>query len=124
MTLAWFLEKEATPEILAAHERVDSEGAVVPQIWHFEVRNSLVSNERRGRMTDAQTPRVIAALDELPITTDTQPDLDVTMTLARVHRLTFYDALYLELARRRQATLLSLDTALLSAASAEGLPLS
>ena len=120
MTLAWFLEKEATPEILAAHERVDSEGAVVPQIWHFEVRNSLVSNERRGRMTDTQTPRVIAALDELPITTDSQPDLDVTMTLARAHALTFYDALYLELAQRRQATLLSLDHELLRAAEAEG----
>ena len=42
------------------------------------------------------------------------------MTLARAHGLTFYDALYLELAQREQATLLSLDKELLRAAAAEG----
>ena len=66
----------------------------------------------------------MAALDELSIVIDAQPDLDAAMTLARAHGLTFYDALYLELAQRRQATLLSLDYELRRAAEAEGVPTS
>ncbi|MCY4475638.1 MAG: type II toxin-antitoxin system VapC family toxin [Chloroflexi bacterium] len=42
------------------------------------------------------------------------------MQLARTHRLTFYDALYLELAVRRSAQLATLDRNLAAAASNEG----
>ena len=45
------------------------------------------------------------------------------MDLAQTHRLTVYDALYLELATRRRAPLLTLDRKLASAAAAaEGVP--
>ncbi len=56
------------------------------------------------------------------MTADFSPDQWTTLTLARTHRLTFYDALYLELAQRRQATLATLDNALLRAADTEGVP--
>ncbi|MBN8925690.1 MAG: type II toxin-antitoxin system VapC family toxin [Rhodospirillales bacterium] len=45
------------------------------------------------------------------------------LSLARQHRLTVYDAAYLELAQREGLTLATLDTALRQAASAVGVPL-
>ena len=60
-------------------------------------------------------------LSTLPIHTDQQPDYDAAMQFARTHNLTFYDALYLELAIRRDAQLATLDSALSQAAAAEGL---
>ena len=46
-----------------------------------------------------------------------------TLALARSHRLTSYDAAYLELALRRSLPLASRDQALQAAARAEGVPL-
>ena len=84
------------------------------------MRNAVISNERRGRISSDQAAQTAAALNGLPVTTDDSPDLDAAMTLARAHGLTFYDALYLELTLRRGAVLVSLDAALLRAAQREG----
>ena len=43
--------------------------------------------------------------------------------MARVHRLSFYDAVYLELAKRESAELATLDSTLENAALAEGVRL-
>ena len=51
------------------------------------------------------------------------PDDDALMTLARVRRLTVYDAAYLELAKREALPLATLDRALEKAAVAEGVAL-
>ena len=59
-------------------------------------------------------------MEALLIAIDESPDFDVAMTLARARSLTFYDALYLELALRRQAILVSLDADLLRAAQEAG----
>ena len=62
-------------------------------------------------------------LGALPIRLDHQADDGVLMALARTHRLTAYDAAYLELARRANLPLATLDIALARAASAEGVSL-
>ena len=54
--------------------------------------------------------------------TDTTPNLDTAFNLARKHLLSFYDALYLEMAVRHQIPLATLDSALDRAAASEGLP--
>jgi len=51
-----------------------------------------------------------------------QPSRYPNKTTARRRRLTFYDAIYLELAKHAGATLATLDRALLQAASAERVP--
>ena len=61
------------------------------------------------------------ALAELPIQTDGDPNFRAAMDLARKHGITFYDALYLELALRMTAELATLDNALARAAANEGL---
>ena len=51
------------------------------------------------------------------------PDEAAVMTLSRRHRLTVYDAAYLELAMREALPLATLDMALVRAARAETVPL-
>ena len=62
-------------------------------------------------------------LARLPIRLKALPDDDALMTLARKHRLTVYDAAYLELAKREALPLATLDRALEKAAIAEGVAL-
>ena len=124
LATAWLLEDEDLPDAFVPFGTVAQRGALVPQLWHFEIRNALLSAERRGRIEPDQMTERLADLQTLPIRTDHEPDFDVAMTLARNHNLTFYDALYLELAIRRNARLATLDSALARAASKEDLLLS
>ena len=62
------------------------------------------------------------AVQDLPIRTDTEPDLSIAFALAERHGLSFYDAIYLELAKRHAAPIATLDKALDQAATGEGLP--
>src|SRR5439155_4820738 len=97
-----------------------SETAAAPILWWFEVRNGLVIAERRRRLNEQQTARALNKLSRLAIRLDQPPDEAEVMTLARRHRLTVYDAAYLELAIREALPLATLDTALADAARAEG----
>ena len=63
----------------------------------------------------------LEALKWLPVQTDSEAVLEVIASLARLHKLSVYDAVYLELAKRRGAALASLDATLLRAAAEEGL---
>jgi predicted nucleic acid-binding protein len=55
---------------------------------------------------------------------ESDPHADAALLcLARAHRLSFYDAAYLELAQRKSSPLATLDTALIKAAKAEKIPL-
>ena len=65
----------------------------------------------------------VRVLRGLPIRTDTEPDLDAALDIARVHSLSMYDAVYVELAQRREAPVATLDVRLSQAAVAEGLSL-
>jgi predicted nucleic acid-binding protein len=99
-------------------EREDD--AVVPVLWWFEVRNVLIVNERRGRVSEAETARVLRDWSKLDIAIDRSPDENAVIALARRHRLTVYDAAYLELALRHGIELATLDVALAAAARREG----
>ncbi len=59
-------------------------------------------------------------LDDLSIQTDDACDLDTALALAFEHDLSYYDALYLELAMRSGLPLATLDSDLLAGARQEG----
>jgi predicted nucleic acid-binding protein len=59
-------------------------------------------------------------ISRLAVTLDGSPDEREVMALARRHRLTVYDAAYLELALREELPLATLDAALAEAARREG----
>ncbi|BBK42474.1 ribonuclease VapC [Allostella vacuolata] len=119
VTICWLLPDEVEPLADHAYERLAGDEAVVPWIWWFEVRNVLISNERRGRIDAATTDRVLSVLRRHPIRLDAAADEAAVVALARRHRLTVYDAAYLELSRRLGSPLATLDTALAHAARAE-----
>ena len=119
----WLLDDELDPKTATVMVRIAQDGALVPQLWHLEVRNALLIAERRGRITANGLEERRHALRRLLVSTDTTPDLEAAFVLARTHSLTFYDALYLELAQRRHAALATLDTALGRAAIATGIAL-
>ena len=124
VVVAWLFDDENEPRADRMLERLEEDGALVPQLWHLETRNSLLTAERRGRLSSGEVKERLDALKGLPIGTDEEPDLQSAFDLARAHELSFYDALYLELAKREGAELATLDGALGRAAVAEGVPLS
>jgi predicted nucleic acid-binding protein len=87
------------------------------------VRNTLIIHERRGRLAEADTAAFLRGLSRLGVTVDRFPEEAGVMTLARKHRLTVYDASYLELAQRETLPLAKLDADLIRAARAENLSL-
>lgn len=119
----WTFEDEDHPVAALALERVRADEARVPSLWWFEVRNTLIVNERRGRLTESDTTAFLRALARLNIAVDRSPDEADVLVPARRRRLTVYDAAYLELARREGVPLATLDTALAAAARAERAPL-
>lgn len=86
----------------------------------FEIRNVLIVNERRGRLTEDQSARFLQNLKRLPIEIDHACEDARLLPLARKHRLTVYEASYLELAVRKSLPLATLDADLERAARAEG----
>ena len=123
MTLAWVYEDETTPAVLAAFDLLGRHGAWVPSLWRIEVANSLQTAVRRGRINETFRNKALADLELLPVKIDPETDRQAwgaTLQLAASHRLTVYDASYLELAIRRQLPLATLDRELREAATARG----
>jgi predicted nucleic acid-binding protein len=119
VTLGWYFPDESTPTAEAALRHLATSGAIVPVLWWFEIRNALLVGERRARIDATQTMEILAQLDVLPI----RMDSGSILALARVHRLTFYEAAYLELALRAHGPLATLDQQLARAARAAQVPL-
>lgn len=118
----WLLGDEQDELADRALSALETRLALAPLLWRYEMRNVLLTAHRRDRLTAAEMDERIAELAALPIEIDAEHDLGAALRLARTHRLSFYDGLYLELALRREAALVSLDARLASAAQAEGVP--
>lgn len=125
-TLAWVYMDERSDAIAHVFDQVTSMGAWVPSLWRLEVANVLEMSMRRGRIDAAFRDATLTDLEFLPIQTDVDTEKHAwqsTLRLAERHRLTLYDATYLELAMRRRLPLASLDQQLRAAASAESVTL-
>ena len=120
VSTVWLMDDEDHPIAEAAYEFVESGEAIVPQVWHFEIRNALLTATRRRRIPSEHIASYLDLVNGLRIETDHEPNFHATMQLALNYNLTIYDALYLELAKRRNAQLATLDAALARAAADEG----
>lgn len=120
---SWCFPDEERSEALVAWKRIrQGDDALVPLHWWFEIRNTMLVGERRNRTTERRTGEFLAELASLRIVESSRPNDREIFTLARRHRLTFYDAAYLELAQRERLPLATLDNALAAAARNEGVP--
>jgi len=122
-TGCWAFDDEAHPVANLALNRLRDDQARAPTLWWFEVRNILISSERRGRLEEADTETFLRTLARLGVAVDREPDEASVLALARRHRLTVYDAAYLELAQRQGLPLATLDDELAEAARREGIEL-
>jgi predicted nucleic acid-binding protein len=124
MTLAWCFDDEGGEQAEAVLDLLAQSRAIVPTLWLLEVSNALMNAERRGRLTPAESTRFLELLRSLPIQVEEIFSMERTwgevLNLARAHRLSTYDACYLDLAMRSGAPLASLDVNLLNAAKAMG----
>lgn len=125
MTIAWYFEDVRNAQTEALLDRVTTNGAIVPTLWKIEVANGLQMAMQRKRIDRGYRDQAIEQLASLPIEIDSETALHVwasTLELADRHALTVYDAIYLELAIRRQLPLASLDKELIEAGRRAGLP--
>jgi predicted nucleic acid-binding protein len=123
---------DGSPQDRAYAERVldlllvEGNLAWVPGIWPLEVGNVLLRAEAKGLLTEARASEFLGALQAMSIQTDGQTStqaLTSTLQLACWHRLSSYDAAYLELALRQGLALATLDTDLQRAAVQSGVGL-
>lgn len=126
VALAWYFrdEKDAYADAVAA--RFPNVEAVVPTIWPLEIANAVLMGERRKRSTIAQASSWLSFLSSLSIIVDGETGQRAwtdTLNLARTHKLSAYDAAYLELAIRLARPLATLDEELKAAAKVVGVPL-
>jgi len=126
IALAWCFRDEQDAYSQSVLDALADEPALVPDLWHLEVGNTLLVGERRKRLTEAETVAWLSFLAELPIVVDEETKVHAfteTIHLARAHNLSTYDASYLELAMRRSLPLATLDGKLKDAAKAVGVSL-
>jgi len=126
VAIAWCFPDEQDDYSQSVLDALSSERAIVPDLWHLEVANTLLVGERRKRSTQANTVTWLGFLAALPIAIDEETKAHAfgdTLSLAREHNLSAYDAAYLELAMRRGLPLATLDAKLKTAAQAVGVPL-
>lgn len=121
--VSWHFPDERNTQGDRILEWLRKDQARMPAIWWFELRNVLLTGELRKRATAVQTEEFLEFVSTLRIHIDDLTNDHAIMALARRHRLTFYDAAYLELAQRESIPLATLDQALARAAAAEGIAL-
>ncbi len=125
-TIAWVYAGETSRPVRAVFDQVTESGAWVPGLWRLEIANVLEMGVRRGRHDAAFREVTLADLALLSIQVDPHTNdraWGATIRLAERHRLTVYDAAYLELALRRGLPLATLDRELRVAATAENVAL-
>ena len=127
VALTWFFKDQASSQTdLILHELGAGSRCVVAQHWRLEITNVLLGAERTKKKSAAESTQFLTLVEKFAIEVDAETDrfaASGTLALARKHRLTSYDAAYLELASRRGLGLATLDSDLRKAAKAEGVSL-
>ena len=124
IALSWCFPDEQTTLSFAVLDRLKAgEMALVPAFWSVEVLNSLLVGQRRGRIAPDQTQAFLLSIQALqPIFDHSSLEqvIGPVQKLCREHRLSPYDALYVELAMRTMSPLATLDQPQHDAAQAMG----
>lgn len=126
VTIAWFFGDESSAYADRVLDAIERDAAVAPFIWTLETANVLIVAERRGRITSAESAKIAALLEALPIQvlvsrrSDERREL---IALGREHALSAYDAAYLGLAMQLGLPLATTDARLRQACARAGVAL-
>ena len=119
VVMTWCFKDEANQYADNILDRLEVSTGFVPSVWPLEVCNILLVAERRKRIGEADSTRFISLLTELPIIVEQEtPERIIKdiFALARKHKLSSYDASYLDLAMRKGLPIATLDKNLLTVA--------
>jgi len=126
ITLAWCITRSDPSEAAIAQDALNFvrlKGAQVPALWYPEIWNTLLVFERAQRLSQKDSSNFLIDLASLWIDQDfaaiseTKPRV---LSAARKYQLTAYDATYLELAQRKNASLATFDQQLAQACRQAG----
>ena len=127
VSVAWVHPAQATPQTASLLSRVENGlRLVVPTLWFLEVTNVLVVLTRRKKLLASESTRAFSLLSALNITAEecgAHVAFGEARRIAEQHRLSIYDAIYLELAHRRGLPFASRDEDLNAAAMRMGVVL-
>jgi predicted nucleic acid-binding protein len=123
--LTWCFADERAKNADALMQRMVREGMVAPCNFPLEIVNTLRVGERRKRLTPQEASAFVALVQALRIEVDAETPArawsDIRLLSLR-EEISAYDAAYLELAMRRNATLATFDNGLLKAARSNKVP--
>ena len=121
ISATWCFKDEATDYTENLLDAVSgSSEATAPTLWAYKIRNSVLSGVRRKRITQADADAFLQSIADLRIILVDPVSYDDIFALAGRHKLTVYDASYLDLAIRLQLPLASFDAELIRAAAQVG----
>ena len=126
VVMTWCFGDETNKYSDAVLDGLNTSTAFVPSIWPLEVGNVLLVAERRKRLSVADSTRFIALIAELPIIVQQeQPErmMEDIVALARKHKISTYDASYLDLAMRKGVPIATPDNKLIEAAKRIDVPI-
>ncbi|MEJ7609001.1 MAG: type II toxin-antitoxin system VapC family toxin [Bryobacteraceae bacterium] len=110
ITAAWCFPDERTSYTQAVLYAIGKPiEAVAPRLWAYEIRNSVLMGLRRKRIDQTHAEEFLDTIRSLPVRLSDPVSYEAVFALADRHRLTVYDAAYLDLALREGLPLASLD---------------
>lgn len=124
--LAWLFREPALASRPQIQTLLAQETLIVPAHWPAEIGNALVVNARRGRIAKSDLANMIESLQAFAVSPQAPPEseyFEPLLRFAQMHQLTFYDALYVQLALETESTLATLDDDMRKAARQLGLNL-
>ena len=120
VVMSWCFKDEKSDHSQRILKRLNTEEALVPALWPFEIANGLIMAERQKRISLEEALTFLGFLRKLPIQIEHFPIKDdawlMCYHLARQHHLTAYDAAYLYLATLENVPFATFDTLLIKAA--------
>jgi predicted nucleic acid-binding protein len=121
VSIGWLFDEQADQYTEATLQALTQSSAITPRWWLVETLNVLLALERRERLAVGKAVEALRLLLQLPVQLrDTQTSIFELHALANRHRLTSYDALYLDMALATGLPLATRDEALRQAATESG----
>ena len=126
VVMSWCFKDETNRYADGILDFLEEATALAPSIWPLEVGNVLLVAERKKRLSEADSMRFVTLLSELPIIVEQEPPermMHEILMIAREHKLSSYDASYLDLAMRKGLSIATIDKNLVAAAKRSQVPI-
>lgn len=118
---AWLLPNEADADADALLLKIVDSRPIAPDLLAHEFRSLVTKAVRRSRVEAGDLALLVRRFGQLGIVDAGAGDMSGILALALKHKLTAYDAAYLDLAMDRRLPLATLDAQLRVAAGTESI---